>query len=132
MIRPLSAAALLLLVACGESPAPQASADPYAGLTPEIQAWRTQLEAAHAACADKVEGKGCEAFEVTCKGAKDLSAADRAGGTSAKVVVAMVFQGRGGAGGGKPGSAFAEFAKTGGQWTRTESPPVNLTTCAPA
>ncbi len=131
MIRPVIAAALFMLAACGESPAPQAS-DPYSGLAPEILAWRTDLEASHPACTAKVEGKGCESFEVTCKGAKGLTKSDRAGGMSAKVVAAMVFQGRGGPGGGKPGSAFAEFSKAGGQWTRAENGPVNLTTCAPA
>ena len=132
MIRPLfSAAALLLLAACGEGQS-QASTDPYSGLSPEILAWRTDLEATHPACSTKLDGKGCQSFEVTCKGSKTLTPADRASGATAKVVAAMIFQGLGGPGGGQPGSAFAEFSKTGGEWTRIATAPVNLATCAPA
>jgi hypothetical protein len=125
---------LLGLAACsGSGEAAGDSSDPYAGLDPQIQAWRTSLEASHPACAAKVEGKGCEAFAVTCKGARDISPDEQAKGVQAKIVAAMTFTGRRPDGSsGDPGSAFAEFVKTGGQWTRTEAKPVNLTSCAPA
>ncbi len=135
MIRPAAAASLvaLLLSACSQGGgATPASSDPYAGLDTEIVAWRTAVETTHPACATKVEGKGCQDFQVMCKGAQDVAPDDAAKGVTAKVISAMTFAGRNPDGStGKSGSSFALFSKTGDAWTRTEATPVNLTTCAP-
>ena len=131
-----SAASILsafALSACGQGGAASgAGGDPYAGVDAEIRAWRAAIESENPLCAAKVEGQGCEAFEVACKGARELTPADRAAGVSARLVAAMIFQGREPDGStSRPGSAFATFTKADGTWTRTESEPVNLSTCAP-
>lgn len=140
MIRPLASTslALLLLAACSLTACSQGggaksgSSDPYAGLDTEIVAWRTAMEGSHPACATKVEGKGCQDFQVMCKAAQDITPEETAKGVTAKVVSALTFAGRNPDGStGKSGSSFAFFSKTGDAWTRTESPPVNLSTCAP-
>ena len=98
---------------------------------PQIVAWRGAIEAEHPACKTKIEGKGCEGFEVTCKGARDLTAADQAKGVTARIVSSMRFAARMPDGStGKAGSAFAEFTKAGDAWTRAETAPVNPSTCA--
>lgn len=134
MTRPVFALAvfsLLLVAACNGGSGKTQSNDPYAGLSPEILKWRAELEASHPACKSKIEGKGCEGFEVTCKGARDLTPADQAKGVSAKVVASMRFSGRMPDGStGKLGSGFAEFDKTGAGWVRNDTAPVNPTTCA--
>ena len=132
-VRPAAAlAAVLLLSACNSGGDAASSSDPNAGLDAEILAWRNDLEASHPACATKVEGKGCESFEVTCKGLQELTPEEQAQGITTQVVAAIRFSGRMADGStGKPGSAFAEFSKANGQWTRTEAKPVNLGTCAP-
>jgi hypothetical protein len=124
--------AVLLLTACSQAGANAGKpADLNASLEPEILKWRTGIEATHPACRSKVGGKGCEGFEVTCKGAENLTAADQSKGVTAKIVAAMNFSGRMPDGStGKGGSAFAEFTNAGGTWTRTEAKPVNPTTCA--
>lgn len=127
-------AGALVLSACssGEGGSTAGSSDPYAGFDAQISAWRTEIENTNAACAVKHDGKGCEAFEVTCKGAKELTAEDTAKGVTARVVAAMRFSSTSADGStGKPASAFADFSKVGDQWTRAESEPVNPTTCAP-
>ncbi|WP_148216916.1 hypothetical protein [Phenylobacterium zucineum] len=132
ILRPVALGAVLLLAACSSGGDSASSSDPYAGLDAQVLSWRTDIETNHPACATKVEGKGCEGFEVTCKGAQELSAEEQAQGITAQVVAAMRFSGRNADGStGKPGSAFAEFSKTGDAWTRAETRPVNLTTCAP-
>lgn len=131
MIRSAAAATLaaLLLTACS-SGGQSSSTDPYAGLDQQILSWRTSIEAAHPACAAKVEGKGCQDFQVMCKAAQEITPQDA--GVTAKVVAAMTFAGRNPDGStGKSGSSFAIFSKAGDTWTRRESPPVNLGTCAP-
>lgn len=133
MTRPFVAAALaaLWLAGCSQGGKP-ASNDPYAGLDGEILSWRSSLEANHPACAAKVDGKGCDSFEVRCKAAQEITPDEAAKGVTAQVVAAMTFSGRNPDGSsGKPGSAFAVFSKSGGQWTRAEAKPVNLSTCAP-
>ena len=130
MRTPAFFACLFLLAACGSKDASDPN-DPYSGLDPQIVAWRGAIEAEHPTCKTKIEGKGCEGFEVTCKGARDLTSEDRAKGVTARVVSSMRFSGRMPDGSsGKPGSAFAEFTKAGGQWTRAETAPVNPTSCA--
>ena len=135
MIKPLAAVAalaLLTLTACSQGGGKAASNDPYAGLDTQILDWRNTIEASHSACAAKVEGKGCQDFQVMCKGAQEISPGEAAKGVTAKVVAAMTFAGRNPDGSaGKAGSAFAQFSKTGGAWTRAESKPVNMQTCAP-
>ena len=133
MIRPAVAAALLVaLSACSQGGGGTSnSSDPYAGLDSEILAWRTAIEASHPACASKVEGKGCQDFQVMCKAAQDIGADEAAKGVKAKVVAAMTFAGRNPDGStGKSGSSFANFSKTADAWTRAEAKPVNMTTCA--
>jgi hypothetical protein len=124
--------AALLLTACSQAGANGGKpADLNASLEPEILKWRTDIETTHPACKNKVGGKGCEAFEVTCKGAEALTPADQSKGVTAKVVAAMNFSGRMPDGStGKGGSAFAEFSNAHGAWTRAEARPVNPTTCA--
>ena len=133
MTRFLAALPLLLLAACSQgAPKAAAAGDPYAGLDAQIQAWRTDLEATHPVCKTKIGDKGCEGFEVTCKGAKPLKPDDAGKGVTARIVAAMTFTARTADGStGKAGSAFADFTKAGGQWTRSEAKPVNPTTCAP-
>jgi hypothetical protein len=133
VIRYLVAAGLLLsLAACSQGGQKPAAGDLNAELQPQILDWRNAVEASHVACRTKVDGKGCESFEVTCKAAQDISPAETAKGVTAQVVAAMTFNGRTADGSsGKPGSAFARFTKTNGAWTRSEAKPVNMSTCAP-
>ena len=133
MIRLAAAAALaaLLLSACSQGDQAN-SADPTAGLDQQILAWRTAIEAGHPACAAKVEGKGCQDFQVMCKAHQEIDAAETARGVTAQVVAAMTFAGRNPDGStGKSGSAFAVFSKADNTWTREESKPVNMSSCAP-
>ena len=134
MIRLAAAAALLAVsvAACSQGGAKSSSSDPYAGLDTEILAWRTSVEASHPACATKVEGKGCQDFQVMCKAAQDVTPDETTKGVTAKIIAALTFAGRNTDGStGKSGSSFATFSKTGDTWTRAESKPVNMTTCAP-
>lgn len=134
MIRPLVAASLcgLLLAACSEGGGKTDPGDPYAGLDREIVAWHTALEAESPVCQAKVEGHGCESFEVMCKAMQEITPDETAKGVTHQVVAAMTFNARSADGSsGKAGSAFALFSKAGGQWTRTEAMPVNMRTCAP-
>lgn len=105
--------------------------DRFAGLDGAIRAWRADLLASHPACGDKSQGKGCQDFEVGCKGELAPTPADRAEGVTARVVTAMTFNGWDpGRGGYSPASAFAEFRRTGEGWSRRETAPVNLASCA--
>ena len=133
MIKPAVAAALaaLLLSACSQGDQ-ASSGDPTAGLDQQILAWRTAIEAGHTACATKVEGKGCQDFQVMCKAYQEIDSAETAKGVTAQVVAAMTFAGRNPDGStGKSGSAFAVFSKADNAWTREEVPPVNMSSCAP-
>jgi hypothetical protein len=125
--------AALSLAACGQAGnTQQTSSDPYAGLDTQILEWRKTIEATHSACANKVDGKGCQDFQVMCKGAQEITPEEAARGVTAQVVAAMTFAGRNPDGStSKSGSSFALFSKSGGAWTRTEAMPVNLHTCAP-
>lgn len=132
LVRSALLLAALVLSACSSGDNAASSSDPNAGLDAEILAWRNDVEASHPACATKVEGKGCESFEVTCKGLQELTPDEQAKGITTQVVAAMRFSARMADGStGKAGSAFAEFTKANGQWTRAEAKPVNLSTCAP-
>jgi hypothetical protein len=124
--------AALTLAACGQAGGGQASGDPYAGLDTQILEWRKAIEATHSACAAKVDGKGCQDFQVMCKAAQEITPDESARGVTAQVAAAMTFAGRNPDGStGKSGSAFAVFSKTAQGWTREESKPVNMQTCAP-
>lgn len=128
----VAAFALLALTACSSGGKSAGSSDPYAGLDTQILNWRTELEATHPACKTKVEGKGCQDFQVMCKAAQEITPDETAKGVSAQVIAAMTFAGRNADGStGKSGSAFAVFSKSKDAWTRTEAQPVNLSTCAP-
>lgn len=135
MIRPLLVPAIvvLALAGCGKADSGAGSADAYAGLDPEIVSWRNHIEATHPACATKVEGKGCESYQVTCKAAQEITPDETARGVTAQVVAAMTFNGRNPDGStARPGSSFGLFSKAGGVWSRADAMPVNMTTCAPA
>ena len=121
----------LLLVACSEGGGDKGPADPNAGLDAQIVAWRGVLEAEHPACSTKVEGKGCQDFQVMCKAYQEITPEETGRGVTSQIVAAMTFAGRNADGStGKSGSAFAVFTKTGPAWTREEASPVNLATCA--
>jgi hypothetical protein len=123
--------AALLLSACSSGEKADSS-DPYAGQDQQILAWRTDIEANHPVCATKVEGKGCQDFQVMCKAAQEIDAAETGKGVTAQFVAAMTFAGRNPDGStGNSGSSFAIFSKANNTWTRAESPPVNLRTCGP-
>ena len=132
MLKPASAtAALLMLAACSSGTPKENPNDPYAGLEPEIVAWTKDVEATHPVCQTKIAGKGCEGFEVTCKGARDITPEDKAKGVTAKVVASVRFSQKTSDGStGKSGSAFAEFSRANAKWTRVEAMPVNPSTCA--
>jgi len=131
VIRPAVAAALaaLMLTACSQGGGADA---PSAGLDQQILAWRTAIETEHPACAAKVEGKGCQDFQVMCKAYQEITADETAKGVTSQIVAAMTFAGRNPDGStGKSGSSFALFSKAGNEWTRTEAMPVNMSSCAP-
>ena len=135
MIRPLATVAVLSalsLAACSQANGRANSGDPYAGLDSQILTWRNAIEATHTACAAKVEGKGCQDFQVMCKAAQEITPDEAAKGVTAQVVAAMTFAGRNPDGStGKSGSSFAVFSKANNAWTREPSSPVNMQTCAP-
>lgn len=122
----------LALVACGQSPAGSAASNGdarFAGLDAQIAAWRPEIEKNNAACS-KAPG-ACQDFQVACKAEREITPAEQAQGVTAKLVAAMTFNSQGATPDDlKPGSAFAEFAKTGETWTRVEAQPVNLQSCA--
>jgi len=125
------ALAVLTLAACGPKAADPDADGKFAGLDGEIREWREVLLKTRSACADAPSDKGCQAFEVACKGEMALTPADAAEGVTARVVAAMTYNGwDAGRGEFAPASAFAEFAKARGAWTRHEIGPLNLTTCA--
>ena len=135
MIRPFLVTTLfaLALAGCGKSGEAATSSDPYSGLDTEFLGWRAEIEANHPGCKFKIDKKGCEAFQVTCKAQQEITASEAASGITAQIVAAMTFMGRGPDGSSdNPGSSFAVFSKAGGAWSRVETSPVNLSSCAPA
>jgi hypothetical protein len=128
----LATLAALALASCGKTGGASQSTDPYAGLDGEFVSWRKVIEATHPGCRLKVEKKGCDAFQITCKAQQEITPDETARGITAQIVAAMTFMGKGSDGSSdNPGSAFAVFSKAKGAWTRVETPPVNLSTCAP-
>jgi len=120
-------AATAVLASC--SPKAQTGADAkYGGLDAEILAWRQQIVKTDAACLAKAEG--CQGFEVRCKGEREITATDQAKGVTAKLVVAMNWEGW------DPvrseyrsQSGFSEFTKVDGGWLRAATAPVNMSSC---
>lgn len=133
VIRTLAVAGLSLFALAACSPGDKAASnDPYAGLPAQIAQWHKDLEAKHPACAAKVDGKGCQDFQVMCKAEQEISPDEAQRGITHQVIAAMTFAGRNPDGStGKSGSAFALFSKTKDGWTRGEAMPVNMKTCAP-
>lgn len=104
--------------------------DPYAGLDGAIKTWHADIKAGDAQCKDRPEGQQCRAFEVACKGERKVTPQEAASGVSAKVAVAMGWEGW------DPkrseyrsASSAVEFQKVGGEWKRLAIGPVNLSTC---
>ena len=130
MRRVLILVAAAALSAC--SPKAPADEGQYGGLEPAILAWHKQISTTQAACLAK-DGKGCQGFSVGCKGARILTSADQARGVTAKLVVAMSWEGWDtGRGEYRSQSGFSEFSKIDGTWQRADTNPVNLSTCAGA
>lgn len=125
------AVASLSLAACGETGGQQAQGgDKYAGLDEAIRTWHGEIKTQNDQCKDKAEGEQCRAFEVACKGEREVAAEEAAEGMSAKVAVAMGWEGWDAARSEyRPASSVVEFQKVGGEWKRENSGPVNLSTC---
>ena len=130
----LAATAMMVLSACGGQGASSPDAgDRFAGLDDEILSWRQAILAEREDCASASADQACRAFEVACKGEREISADETARGVRAKVVSAMTFESWDPARSEfRPGSTFAEFTRDAEGWTRSEAGPVNLTTCAAA
>ena len=120
-------AAAAVLASCSPKAKTGAEAK-YAGLDEAILAWRQQIMKTDKACSAKADG--CQSFEVGCKGEREITPTDQAKGVSAKLVVAMSWEGwdpkRSEY---HPESGFSEFTKVGGDWLRGSTGPVNLSTC---
>ena len=131
---PMAIVALALgLAACqpGQNSAGAAQGgDPYAGLDGAIKTWHAEIKTNDAQCKDRPEGQQCQAFEVACKGEREITPDEAAKGVSAKVAVAMGWEGwdtqRAEY---RPVSNTAEFQKVSGEWKRLATGPVNLSTC---
>ncbi len=126
-------AAALGLAACqgGEKTASaEQGGDKYAGLDGAIRNWHGEIKQADAQCKGRPEAEQCRAFEVACKGEREVAPGEAAQGVSAKVAVAMGWEGwdtdRAEY---RPASAVAEFQKVSGEWKRLPTGPVNLATC---
>ena len=125
-------AAALGLAACqgGEKAASAQGGDKYAGLDIAIRGWHAQIKDGDAQCKGKAEGEKCRDFQVACKGEREVGPDEAAKGMSAKVAVAMGWEGWDAARSEyRPASATAEFQKIGGEWKRLPTGPVNLSTC---
>ncbi|MET0271768.1 MAG: hypothetical protein ABW360_02130, partial [Phenylobacterium sp.] len=84
-VLPLLAA--LALSACSPAAAPKSDEDPrFAGLEAQILAWKNDVEANSPLCAAKVDGKGCESFDVACKAERAITPEEQARGVTAKLV----------------------------------------------
>lgn len=120
-------AAAAVLASCSPKAKTGAEAK-YDGLDGAILAWRQQIVKTDKACLSKADG--CQSFEVGCKGEREITATDQAKGVTAKLVVAMSWEGwdpkRSEY---RPQSGFSEFTKVDGGWLRGATPPVNLSTC---
>jgi hypothetical protein len=126
-------AAAVGLAACqgGEkATAARQGGDKYAGLDGAIRTWHGEIKQADAQCKGRPEGEQCRAFEIACKGEREIAPGEAAEGVSAKVAVAMGWEGWDVARAEyRPATAVAEFQKVGGEWKRLPTGPVNLATC---
>ncbi|MDP3489814.1 MAG: hypothetical protein Q8R71_06725 [Phenylobacterium sp.] len=138
LVYPALITALAALGACSTERA--AETDPYAGLSEAVRDWRLALVDSPACPAPApeagVEGpgarEGCRSFAETCKVEAPLTEAERASGAQVKALtglrweawdpVASEF---------RNASAAAYFTRAGETWTRSDAPPVNLSTCQP-
>lgn len=120
-------AAAAVLASC--SPKAKSGADAkYDGLDGEILAWRKDILKTDKACLAKSDG--CQAFEVRCKGEREITATDQAKGVTAKLVVAMSWEGWEAVRSEyRPQSGFSEFTKVDGDWLRAPTGPVNMSSC---
>ncbi|WP_309644800.1 hypothetical protein [Phenylobacterium sp.] len=134
LIAPAVVSACLALGGCGESGKTAAGGeDKYAGLDEAIRGWHASIKATDDLCKAKADGKGCQGFEVACKGEREIAPAEQAKGVSAKVVVAMSWEGWDAVRSEyRTSSGFAEFNKIDGAWKRSDAGPVNLATCVAA
>lgn len=127
------AVATLGLAACqgGEKTAGGAQGgDPNAGLDVAIKSWHADLKTNDPQCKGKPEGEQCRAFEVACKGLREVSPEEAAQGMSAKIGAAIGWEAWDSARSEyRPTSATAEFQKVKGEWKRLATGPVNLSTC---
>ena len=130
-MRVAAIAALLILGGCSQGGQSAGSGDKFAGLDTEILTWRTQIIAADPLCKSQAPGQACQSFEVACKAERAVTPADQTKGTTARVVAAITFEGW------DPklkqaqaGSRTVEFARSAAGWTRTDHPPVNMSSCA--
>ncbi|MBR7620798.1 hypothetical protein JKL49_15495 [Phenylobacterium sp. 20VBR1] len=120
-------AAAAVLASCSPKAKTGAEAK-YAGLDEAILAWRQQIVKTDKACSAKADG--CQSFEVGCKGEREITPIDQAKGVSAKLVVAMSWEGWDAVRSEyRPESGFSEFTKVDGGWLRGATAPVNLSTC---
>lgn len=123
-------AAAAVLASC--SPKAKTGAEvKYAGLDQAILAWRQQIVTTDRACTAKADG--CQSFEVGCKGEREITPSDQAKGVTAKLVVAMSWEGwDANRSEYHAESGFSEFTKVAGAWLRKSTGPVNLSSCVSA
>ena len=123
----LTAFGVLALGGCQKAAPPAGPEAKYAGLEDAILGWRNDIQTSVAQCPKGPDSKGCQSFDVGCKGDRPPET-----GQTAKVVVAMSWDAwnpKHGEYG--PASGIAQFSKVGGKWVRKDLPgPVNLNTCA--
>ena len=120
-------AAAAVLASCSPK-APTGAETKFGGLDEAILAWRQQIVKSDAACV--AEAEGCQGFEVRCKGEREITPTDQAKGVTAKLVVAMTWEGWDAVRSEhRSQSGFAEFTKLDGGWLRTPTAPVNMSSC---
>lgn len=121
-------AAAAVLASCSPKAKTGAEAK-YDGLDGAILAWRQEIVKTDKACLAKADG--CQSFEVGCKVEREITATDQAKGVTAKLVVAMSWEGWDATRSEyRSQSGFSEFTKVDGGWLRAATAPVNLSTCA--
>lgn len=121
----------LVLGGCGAGTETASGGDQYAGLDAAIRDWHANIKATDKVCSGAADAQACQGFQVACKGERPLTSDDAAKGVTARVIAAMSWESRSDAAAEyKPASGVAEFTKAGGEWKRTDTAPVNLSTCA--
>lgn len=124
------AVAMLGLAACQGGEKAAGGGDPNAGLDVAIRSWHADLKSNDPQCKGRADGEQCRAFEVACKGLREVSPEEAAGGMSAKIGAAIGWEAWDSVRSEyRPTSATAEFQKVGGEWKRVATGPVNLSTC---